>query len=85
MQIALEKYNEALLIRRAVSDRHGEANTLLGIALVEQKQGNLTKARQTIEQAISIVESVRADIGSQDLRTSFFAYSRNSMSPTSIS
>src|SRR6266542_3837383 len=56
-QKALEMYNEALPIRRAVGDRNGEAATLLGIARAEQKRGNLTQARQTIEQAISIVES----------------------------
>jgi CHAT domain-containing protein/tetratricopeptide (TPR) repeat protein len=73
MQKALEKYNEALSIMRAVGDRRGEANTLLGIAHVEQKRGNLSLARQTIEQAIGIVESLRADIGSQELRASYFA------------
>ena len=36
MQKALEKYNEALPIRREVGDRNGEAATLLGIAQVEQ-------------------------------------------------
>jgi CHAT domain-containing protein/tetratricopeptide (TPR) repeat protein len=72
-QKALELYNEALPIRRAVGDRSGEAATLLGIARAEQKRGNLTQARQTIERAISIVESVRASIGSQELRASFFA------------
>ena len=72
-QKALEKYNEALPIRREVGDRNGEAATLLGIARVEQKRGNLTQARQYAEQAISIVESVRADISSQELRASFFA------------
>jgi CHAT domain-containing protein/tetratricopeptide (TPR) repeat protein len=72
-QKALEMYNEALPIRRAVGDRNGEAATLLGIARAEQKRENLTQARQTIEQAISIVESVRASIGSQGLRASFFA------------
>jgi tetratricopeptide (TPR) repeat protein len=73
MQKALEKYNEALSIMRAVGDRRGEANTLLGIAHLEQKRGNLSLARQTIEQAIGIVESLRADIGSQELRASYFA------------
>jgi CHAT domain-containing protein/tetratricopeptide (TPR) repeat protein len=72
-QKALEHYNEALPISRATGDRNREAATLLGIARAEQKRGNLTQARQTLEQAISIVESVRASIGSQELRASFFA------------
>ena len=70
---ALEKFNEALLLRRAVGDRNGEATTLLGIARVEQKRGNLTQARQVIEQAVSLVESLRMDIAGQELRASYFS------------
>jgi len=72
-QKALDKFNGALSIRRAIDDRNDEAYTLLGIAQVEQKRGNLPLARQSIEQAINIIESVRADISSQELRVSFFA------------
>ena len=70
---ALEKYNEALLIRRAVGDRSREADALLGIARVEQKRGNLPQARQVIEQAVSLVESLRTNIAGQGLRASYFA------------
>jgi len=72
-QKALEKYNEALSIRRAVGDRNGEAVTLLRIAQAEQKHDNLTQARQSIEQAVSLVELLRTDIASQQLRASYFA------------
>jgi CHAT domain-containing protein/Tfp pilus assembly protein PilF len=70
---ALDKYSEALPLRRAVGDRNGEAATLLGIARVEQSRGNLTQARQTIEQAVSLIESVRTSTTSQELRASYFA------------
>jgi CHAT domain-containing protein/Tfp pilus assembly protein PilF len=73
IQKALEKYNEALPLRRAVGDRNGEADTLLGIAHVEQKRDNLTQARQLIEQAIGLVEFLRTNIASQELRSSYFA------------
>jgi CHAT domain-containing protein/Tfp pilus assembly protein PilF len=73
MQKVLEKYNEALLTFQEIGDRNGEATTLLGIARVEQKRGNLTQARQTIEQAIDLVESLRTNIVSQELRASYFA------------
>jgi CHAT domain-containing protein/predicted negative regulator of RcsB-dependent stress response len=73
-QKALEKYNEALPLRREVGDRNGEAATLVGIARVEQKRGNLTQARQLIEQALDLVESFRTNIGSQELRASYFAF-----------
>ena len=73
MRKALEKFNEALPIRRAAGDRNGEATTLMGIARAEQKRSNLTQARQTIEQAIGIIESLRTNIVSQELRASYFA------------
>ena len=73
MQKALEKFNEALPLRRAVGDRNGEADTLLGIARVEQKRGNLTQARQIIEQAVGLIESLRTNIAGQELRASYFA------------
>jgi tetratricopeptide (TPR) repeat protein len=72
-QKALDKFNESLQLWRAVGDRNGEAATLLGIARGEQTRGDLMQARQTIEQAIGIVESMRADIRIQDLRASYFA------------
>jgi CHAT domain-containing protein/Tfp pilus assembly protein PilF len=72
-QKALDKFNEALPIRQEVDDRNGEATTLLGIARVEQKRNNLTQARQTIEQAIGLIESIRTNVVSQELRASYFA------------
>ena len=72
-QTALDNFNKALSIRRAIDERSDEALTLLGIARVEQRRGNLTLARQFIEQAVNIIESMRANIYGQGLRTSFFA------------
>ena len=72
-QKALEKYNDALPIRLAVGDRNGEAATLLGIARVEQERGDLIQARQTIEQAVSMIESLRTSTTSQELRASYLA------------
>jgi CHAT domain-containing protein/predicted negative regulator of RcsB-dependent stress response len=72
-QTALEKYNEALLLMREVGNRNGEAIALLRIARIEQKRGNLTQARQTIEQAVSMIESLRTNIAGQGARTSYFA------------
>jgi CHAT domain-containing protein/predicted negative regulator of RcsB-dependent stress response len=74
-QKALDKFNEALAHRRAVGDRNGEAATLLGIARVEHTRGALTQAHQAIEEAIGVVESLRADIR-EDHRASYFASQR---------
>jgi CHAT domain-containing protein/tetratricopeptide (TPR) repeat protein len=70
---ALEKFNEVLPIVRAVSNHRGEADTLLGIAQAEQKRGNLVQASRAIEGAIGIIESLRTNISSQELRASYFA------------
>jgi CHAT domain-containing protein/Tfp pilus assembly protein PilF len=72
-QKALEKFNKALSIWRVTGNRYSEAGTLLWIARSKQKQGALTQARQTIDQAIDIIESLRAGFRVQDLRTSYFA------------
>jgi CHAT domain-containing protein/Tfp pilus assembly protein PilF len=72
-QKALDKFNEALPLWPVVDDRHGEAATLLGIARVEQTRGALPQAHQTIDQAIGIVESLRAGFRAQGLRASYFA------------
>ena len=72
-QKALDKFSSALSIERAIGARSEEAQTLFGIAQVELKRGNLTLARQSLEQAISIVESLRANISGQGLRASFLA------------
>jgi CHAT domain-containing protein/tetratricopeptide (TPR) repeat protein len=72
-QKALEKFNEALLIFQLVGDRDGQAAALRGIAQAEQKRGNLTQARQLIERAIGMIESLRTNVVSQELRASYFA------------
>src|SRR5262245_4150695 len=72
-QKALEKYNEALLLFQEVGDRNGEATTLIGIARVEQKRGNLIQARQTVERAVGMIESLRTKTDDQALRASYFA------------
>src|SRR5215510_2369602 len=72
-QKALDHYKEALSLWRAVGARDGEATTLLVVARAEQKRGNLAQARQTIEQAVGLIESLRTNIASQELRASYFA------------
>jgi CHAT domain-containing protein len=71
-QKALDKFNEALAISRTIGDRNGEATMLLAVARVEQTRGALTQAHQTIEQAIGVVESLRADLR-EDHRASYLA------------
>ncbi|MBD2298420.1 CHAT domain-containing tetratricopeptide repeat protein [Nostoc sp. FACHB-190] len=72
-QQALSFYNQALPLLRAVGDRSGEAGTLFNIASVERDNGNLETALTQIEAAVKIIEGLRTEIKSQDLRTSYFA------------
>jgi CHAT domain-containing protein/tetratricopeptide (TPR) repeat protein len=76
-QKALEKFNEVLLIYRFTGDRNGEAAALMRIAQVEQQSGNLTQARQIIDQAVGMIESLRTNIASHELRASYFASRRD--------
>lgn len=70
---ALEYYNLALPLLKGVGDRRGEANTLRNIAYVERNMGNLSLALDTINSALPLIEFIRTNVGSQDLRASYFA------------
>ena len=58
MQKALEKYNEALPIRRAVGDRRGEAVTLNSIGVVYRSLGETQKALEKFNEALPISQAV---------------------------
>ncbi|MEC4985734.1 MAG: CHAT domain-containing tetratricopeptide repeat protein, partial [Oscillatoria sp. PMC 1076.18] len=72
-QQALNYYNQALPLTRAVGDKGGEAATLSNLASLERDRGNLNTALTQIEAAINIIEDLRSKIGSQELRQSYFA------------
>ena len=72
-QKALDYFNEALTISRAIGDPNGEGGTLSMFAKLERKRGNLREALKLIEQALTTVESLRINVKSAHLRTSFFA------------
>ena len=72
-QKALEHLGRALDLRRAVQDRSGEAVTLYNLARVERQRGDLLQARAHMETALQIVDSLRTNVASQELRASYFA------------
>ena len=74
---ALDYFNQALTIHRAIANHRGEADALLKIARVERNRGNLSEARQLIERALEINDSLRARIVSQESRSSFVASRRD--------
>lgn len=72
-QKATESYEQSLSLSREVKDRQLEAAAQRGLARLESKRGNLVKARQLMEEALSIIESLRARLVSESLRASYFA------------
>lgn len=67
---AVSFYQQALEILKEVGDRVKQADLLGQIAEFEYEVGDVIKARKTIEEAISIAENIRANVRSQELRTS---------------
>jgi CHAT domain-containing protein/Tfp pilus assembly protein PilF len=70
---AMEKFLQALPLYQDIGDRDGEAKTIANLALVNLDQGNLVESRKRIEETLSIIETLRTKIASQELRSSYFA------------
>lgn len=66
-------YTQSLALFRTIGDRRSEAKPLYGLARLERRRGNLNEALNRIEEAITRAETVRADVGSQQLRASYMA------------
>jgi len=70
---ALAHHRQALSLLQAVGDQLAEAAVWKNIAWVEREQGQLAAARSAIEQAITLSEFLRANVNSQETRSSFLA------------
>jgi len=70
---AFDYFNQALPLRRSTGDRQGEALTLYWIARLERDRGQMPAALAGITSAVNLIEGMRARIGSNDLRVSYFA------------
>jgi CHAT domain-containing protein/TPR repeat protein len=73
IQKATDLHIEALTLSRKREQQIVSAAALFEIARIERDLGNFANARNRIEESIEIVESVRAKITSQELRTTYFA------------
>jgi CHAT domain-containing protein/Tfp pilus assembly protein PilF len=69
---AREYYTQALPLYRAVADRTGEAAVLYNLASLSRADGDPAAALTTIESVLGIAESLRSNLGSQTLRSSYF-------------
>lgn len=70
---ALDYYRQALTRSRAARDSSGEMNSLFQIAKVLRDRGELAAARAEIEAALAVVESLRHELSSRNLRDSYSA------------
>jgi CHAT domain-containing protein/tetratricopeptide (TPR) repeat protein len=71
IEAALALHREALEIRRTIGDRYGEISTLYRLAEAEAARDGLAAARPRLEDALALVESLRSQLRSQDLRASY--------------
>ena len=72
-QKAHEHLGLALPLSRAIGERRGEATTLYALAGVERDRGRFSEAQAYTEDAIKIIESLRAKVAGAELRTSYLA------------
>jgi len=70
---ALAYYKRALDLFRAAGDKHEEAAALYNMAAVEGASGNLTDALKLLKDSTEVIEILRSQIVSPDLRASYYA------------
>jgi CHAT domain-containing protein/Tfp pilus assembly protein PilF len=70
---AVEQFDKALSIFKNIGDLNNAAAALEGRARAELMRGDLFASRKNIEESLSLIETVRARSGSQQLRASYLA------------
>ncbi len=70
---ALTYFQRCLSLSREASDRSSEATALYDIARAERDRGDLDAALGHITESLNIIETLRSQVASQQLRTSYFA------------
>jgi len=74
---AIELCRQALALQRDIGDRAVEANTRYQMARVERARGQWNEALQQIEAALTLIERARANLLSQELRSSYLTTVRD--------
>ncbi|MFN0086938.1 MAG: CHAT domain-containing protein [Blastocatellia bacterium] len=75
--LALEHFEKALAIGRKIGDRWNEAQTLYQIATMSSEAGDFLEAQRRIAGAINIIEKLRTNFGSREMRASYFGTVQN--------
>jgi len=70
---ALRYYGRALILFREIEDRDAEVGVLYGIGRVECDLGKLASARTRVKDCLDMIESLRANVLSPQLRSSYLA------------
>jgi CHAT domain-containing protein len=70
---ARREFEVAVELSRKADDRFREAESLDGLARVFVDLNDLGAARRNVERALELAESLRAELGSRELRASYFA------------
>ena len=76
-QKAIDHFNSALPLARATGDRSAEADAIYCLARAEAELGKISEARDHIETALGMIDSLRAQMLSQELRAKYFASVQN--------
>ena len=74
---AIDFSEQHLAIAREIGDRAGEARSLYTLARGQRGAGDAIAALSAVEESLELVETLRAEVTSDDLRTSFFATVRD--------
>jgi CHAT domain-containing protein len=74
---AIASLDNAVTLSQSIQYKHGEARALSGLARAERDGGRLHDARIHLESAMPIIEALRTDIASDELRTSYLALNRD--------
>jgi CHAT domain-containing protein/tetratricopeptide (TPR) repeat protein len=70
---AFEHFSRALELSKASRDRLGEAMALFNLACLKSVDNDLDAARGYIEDSLAVAESLRTEVESRDLRSSYLA------------
>ncbi|MET0645722.1 MAG: CHAT domain-containing protein [Pyrinomonadaceae bacterium] len=70
---ALDCFEQCLSLSREAGDRSGETTALYDIARTEREGGDLDGALSHVVESVEIIETLRSQVASQELRASYFA------------
>ncbi len=70
---SFEHFTQANRLTQELGDRSEAANTFYWLAVLEQDRGNLPEAIGNVEKGLELIEKIRNELSSLDLRVTYFA------------